>query len=172
MGTKRQERPPQEPGRGRGPRWWRARRGYVLVPFAVGLAFGGVCLWSGLVLARNQSAFAAHAVTVNAVIAQLYASAPSQGYGPATFDQYALVHVRGAAGRARVLLAAGCTGVCIPKYHVGQVITVDYSPQNPGYAQLDSRERGFSASELYSLWLFGFLAALSFVVAIINMITA
>jgi hypothetical protein len=144
----------------------------VLVPFAVGLAFCGLGLWSGLVQARNQSAFAAHAVTVKAVIGQLYASAPAQGYGPATFDQYALVHVRGAAGRARVLLVSGCSGVCIPKYHVGQVITVDYSPQNPGYAQLDSRQRGFSAGELYSLGLFVFLAVLSFAVALINMITA
>jgi hypothetical protein len=109
-----------------------------------------------------------------AVIDQIYASAPSQGSDAPTFNQYALVHfeVRGRTAHARVLLVANCRGTCIPRYRIGQVLTVDYSPENLSNAQLPSPATGISASVLFALLAFGLFAVMFLVAAVINMMTA
>lgn len=146
----------------------------MLWPLAGGLALCVLGLWAGLVYQHNQAAFAAQAVPAKAVIDQIYGSAPSQNYGAATFDQYGLVHfeVRGRTAHARVLLVAGCSGTCVPRYRVGQVLTVYYSPGNRGYAQLRSPARNSSADFLPVALLLGLFAVLSLAAAVINMVTA
>ena len=164
----------QTPAPGGGPRWWRTRRGYVLGPLVTGLALCALGLWSVVVYQHDQAASGAPVVPATAVIDQIYASAPTQGYGPSTFDQYALVHfeAQGRTARAQVLLVAGCKGACIPQYQVGQVLTVYYSPGNPSYAELTPPARGASAGFLFPLTLFGLLGAVFLVAAVINMVTA
>lgn len=164
----------QSPASGRAPRWWRTRRGRVLWPFAIGLAFCALGLWAGLTYRHNQAAFRAHAVPARAVIDQIYASAPSQNYDAPTFSQYALVHfqVQGRTAHARVLLADNCRGTCIPEYRVGQVLTVEYSPENLSYARLPYRASGISPDFLYALLAFGLMAVMFLAAAVINMVTA
>lgn len=157
-----------------GPYWWRKRRRYVLWPLAIGIGLCAFGLWSGSVYAHNQADFRAHAVHTRAVIDKIYTSAPSQGYGAPTFDEYALVHFAafGKRAQARVLLASNCSGTCIPAYRVGQALTVDYSPANLSYAQLPSRLHGPSATSLYALFAFGSLGFMFLGAAVINMRTA
>jgi uncharacterized protein DUF3592 len=162
-------------GRGAGPRWWRTRRGHVLWPLAIGLAIGALGLWSGIVYQHNQAAFRAQAVRARAVIEQIYDSAPSQNEGaPPTFDQYAILHfeAQGRTAHARVLLVANCSGVCVPTYRVGQILTVDYSRQNLSYAQLPSRLRTPSADFWDVFMALGFLGLIFLAAAVINMLTA
>lgn len=161
-------------GPGKGPYWWRRRRGYVLLPLGIGLALCGLGLWSGLEYQHNQAAFRAHAVKALAVIDELYTSAPSQGTYPATFDEYAMVRfdVGTTTAHARVLLAVNCSGTCVPRYRVGQVLAVDYSPSNPSYAQLPFRTRSPSADFLYVFLLLGSLGIVFLGAAVVNMVTA
>jgi hypothetical protein len=140
---------------------------------AIGLSLCALGLWSGLVYAHNQAVFSAQAVQASAVIDQIYTSAPSQGYNPPTFDEYALVHfgANGTIAHARVLLATNCSGTCVPVYRVGQVLTVDYSRENLSYAQLHSRTRKPSANFVYALLLFGSFGVIFLGAAVINMVT-
>jgi hypothetical protein len=156
------------------PHWWRRRRGYVLWPATIGVAFCGFAIWSGLVYEHNQAAFRADAVQTRAVIDQIYTSAPSQGYSAPTFDEYALVHffVLGERAQARVLLASDCTGTCVPAYRVGQVLTVDYSRANLSYAQLPAQGRVPSPRFLYGLMIFGLLGVIFLGAAVVNIVTA
>jgi hypothetical protein len=123
---------------------------------------------------HNQAAFAARAVPAKAVIDQIYGSAPSQNYDAPSFDQYGLVHfgVRGRTAHARVLLVADCSGTCLPRYRVGQVLTVYYSPDNLRYAQLRSPARTSPADSLPAVLLLGLLAVIFLAAAVINMVTA
>ena len=146
----------------------------MLWPLGIGLALCALGLWSGLVYQRNQATFRAHAVPVSAVIDQIYDSAPSQNYDAPVFDQYALVHFKaqGRTAHARVLLVANCRGSCVPKYRVGEILTVDYSPKNLSYAKLHSPGLKPSPGVLYALIAFGLLGAVFLVAAVINMVTA
>ena len=146
----------------------------MLWPLALGLALCALCLWAGLVYQHNQARFQAHAVPARAVIDRIYTSAPSQNYSASVFDQYALVKFKaqGQTAQARVLLVSDCTGSCSPEYRIGQVITVDYSPANLGYAQLPSRLIKPSASILYAFIVFGFLGVIFISAAVINIVTA
>jgi Protein of unknown function (DUF3592) len=159
----------------RAPYWWRShRRGDVFLPLAIGLVLGGLGLWSALVYTHNQAEFRAEAVRARAVIEKIYTSAPSQGYGAPTFDEYALIRF-GAQGRiahAQVLLVRDCSGVCVPGYHVGQVLTVAYSSENVRYAQLYSRVARPSANFLYVFLMLGVFAVMFLAAAVINMFTA
>jgi predicted Zn-dependent protease with MMP-like domain len=56
----------------------------------------------------------------------------------------------------------------LPGFRDGQVLTVYYNPENPGYAQLSS---GSPASEYVWPVLFGFLGAISLAAAVINLVT-
>jgi hypothetical protein len=111
---------------------------------------------------------------VKAVIDQIYTSAASQGNSTPTFDEYALVHfiALGKRAPARILLATNCSGICVPTYRVGQVLTVDYSPANLKYAQLPARLGGPSASLLYALLVFGSLGIAFLGAAVVNIVTA
>src|SRR5262249_52330436 len=73
-----------------------------------------------------------------ATIDEIYTSAPSQDYNAPTFDEYGLVHfdAQGKRAHARVLLATNCSGTCAPTYRVGQVLAVDYNPENLTYASI------------------------------------
>src|SRR5262249_23860440 len=92
---------------GRGPYWWRRRRGDVLWPLAIGLELCALGLWSGLKYEHDLAVFHAHAVRAEATIDEIYTSAPSQDYNAPTFDEYGLVHfdAQGKRAHARVLLA-------------------------------------------------------------------
>jgi hypothetical protein len=159
-----------------GVRWRKTGLGHVLRPLAIGLAFCALGLWAGLVYRNNQAAFRAHAVPARAVIDQIYSGAlrMSDPGAPESFDQYGIVHfqARGQTAHARVLLVDGCTGVCIPMYRVGQVLTVYYSPGNLSYARLSPPARRTSSDVIYAVWIFGFLGALFLVAAVVNMVTA
>lgn len=159
-----------------GSRRRRTSRGFVLWPLAIGLAFCALGLWLGLVQRNNQAAFRSQAVPVKAVIDQIYGGPirlPTSG-GPAIFDQYGIVHfeARGQTAHARVLLVAGCSGICVPTYRVGQVLTVYYSPENLSYAQLISPARETSAGGFSPVFLFGLLGLVFLAAAVINVITA
>jgi hypothetical protein len=161
---------------GGGSRRRRTSRGNVLWPLAIGLAFCALGLWAGLVHRNNQAAFRAQAVPAKAVIDQIYGGPlrlPISG-APTGFDQYGIVHfeARGRTAHARVLLVAGCSGVCFPVYRVGQVLTVYYSPENLSYAQLSSPARETSPGFFYAVWLFGFLGLIFLAAAVINVVTA
>jgi hypothetical protein len=169
--------PPEPPfpaaRNGRGPRWWRRRRGQVLGPLAGGVVLCSLGLVSALVHQHNQEAFRARAVPAAAVIDQIYDGAPSQGYGPSAFDQYAIVHFE-AAGRtahARVLLASNCTGTCVPRYRVGQVLAINYSPGNLTYAQLPSGSHGISAAVLFAIVGLELMGVILLAAAVINMMS-
>lgn len=144
----------------------------VLGPLAAGLALCALALWSALANLHNQAAFRAHAVPAKAVIDQIYAGPVQYGNGGGSyFDQYALVRfaARGATAHARVLLVPGCSGTCFPGYHVGQLLTVYYNPQNLNYAQLSSQDK----SSWFGDWiLFGFLGLIFIAAAVINVVTA
>jgi hypothetical protein len=149
----------------------------VLWPLAIGLAFCALGLWAGLVHRNNQAAFRAQAVPAKAVIDQVYGGPirlPATSGAPAIFDQYGIVHfeARGRTAHARVLLVAGCSGVCFPVYRVGQVLTVYYSPENLSYAQLISPAHETSAGVFYAVFLFGFLGLIFLAAAVINVVTA
>jgi hypothetical protein len=170
----RRGRRPQSRAPSGGPRWWRTGRSHVLWPLAVGLAFCALGLWAGLAYQHNQAAFRAQAVPARAVIDQIYGSAPSQNYTAPTFDQYGLVHfeAHGRTAHARVLLVADCSGTCIPRYRVGQVLTVYYSPGNLRYAQLRSPARSTSAAFVPGVLLLGSMGVFFLAAAVINMVTA
>jgi len=70
------------------------------------------------------------------------------------------------------LLATNCSGTCIPRYRVGQVLTVDYNPANLSYAQLPPLVRGASATFLYVLLVFGSLGVAFLGAAVVNIFTA
>jgi hypothetical protein len=149
---------------------------HVLWPLAIGLAFCALGLWAGLVYRNNQAAFRAQAVPARAVIDQIYSGPlrlPVPG-APESFDQYGIVHfkARGQTAHARVLLVDGCTGVCVPVYRVGQMLTVYYSPGNLSYARLSPPGRQTSADVIYAVWIFGFLGVLFLVAAVVNMVPA
>jgi hypothetical protein len=149
---------------------------HVLWPLAIGLALSALGLWAGLVYSHNQAAFRAQAVRARAVIDQLYGGPlhlPNSG-APASFDQYGIVHfeARGQTAHARVLLVSGCSGTCLPACHVGQALTVYYSPTNLSYAQLASPARENFDGLFYAVWLFGFLGVIFLVGAAVNMVTA
>jgi hypothetical protein len=161
----------QAMGRRRGRTGWR----HVMWPLAIGLVFCALGLWSGLVYRHNQAAFRAQAVPAEAVIDQIYAGPLSLTINGAraTFDQYGLVRfeVRGRTAHARVLLVAGCSGPCFPVYHVGQVLTVYYSPANLSYAQLRSSDKT-STDFFYAIFFFGFFGITFLVAAVINTVAA
>jgi hypothetical protein len=116
----------------------------VLWPLALGLAFGALALWAGLTYSHNQAAFRAQALPATGVIDQIYASSSTVGTnGVATFYQYGMVRfeARGQFADARVLLGS-CSGICLPKYHVGQDVRVYYNPKNLSYAQLGAPGHG------------------------------
>jgi hypothetical protein len=144
-----------------------------LLPLGIGLALCGLGVWSGLMYQHDEAAFRAHAVKAIAVIDKLYTTAPSEGVYPPTFAEYALVHfdMGTMTAHARVLLAANCSGTCIPQYRVGQVLAVDYNSSNPNYAQLPFRNRSPSADFLYELLLFGSMGLVFLGAAVVNMVT-
>lgn len=158
----------------REPSWWRRRRGYVLWPLVIGIAFCALGVWSGVVYEHNQADFRAHAVRTRAVIQKIYTSAPSQGYSAPTFDEYALVHFAALGNRAqaRVLVASGCTGTCVPAYRIGQALTVYYDPANRRFAQLPARLHGPSGTLLTGVLAFGLLGLANLGAAVVNMKTA
>jgi len=161
---------------GGGARWRQTGLGHVLLSLAIGLAFCALGLWAGLVYRNNQAAFRADAVPARAVIDQIYSGPlrlPDPG-APESFDQYGIVrfNARGQTAHARVLLVDGCTGVCIPIYRVGQMLTVYYSPGNLSYARLGPPARQTSPDVIYAVWIFGFLGALFLVVAVVNVVIA
>lgn len=103
--------------------------------------------WAGLTYSHNQAAFRAQALPATGVIDQIYASPPTVGLGGvASFDQYGVVRfeARGQFADARVLLGS-CTGLCTPKYHVGQEVLVYYL-QNLSYAQLGAPVMGLRSA--------------------------
>jgi hypothetical protein len=166
----------QSQGRGTGERSRRQRTtwSYVLWPLGIGLVFCALSLWSGLTNRQNQATFQANAVSAKAVIDQIYASSPRVNIGGlASFDQYAIVHFEsgGRTAHARVLLEDGCTGTCLPVRRVGQVLTVYYSPDNLSYAQLAPPGREAAGYYFWGVWLFGFFALISLVIATVNMVT-
>ncbi len=69
-------------------------------------------------------------------------------------------------------MADNCRGTCIPEYRVGQVLTVEYSPENLSYARLPYRASGISPDFLYALLAFGLMAVMFLAAAVINMVTA
>ncbi|HET7016719.1 MAG TPA: DUF3592 domain-containing protein [Streptosporangiaceae bacterium] len=155
---------------GRGLYWWRKGRGVVIWPLAVGLVLLVLGLWAGLTYHHNQAVFRAEAVQTSAVIDRLYTSAPTQNYGPSTFDEYAVVHYSalGERTQARVLLATNCTGTCVASYRVGQVLTVAYSPKNGAYAQLPSQIHGPSPGLLYAFGMLLTFGLIFLAAAVIN----
>jgi hypothetical protein len=169
-------RRPQGRAAGGGSRSRQTGLGHVLRPLAIGLAFCALGLWAGLVYLNNQAAFRAQAVPARAVIDQIYSGPLRLPYAgaPETFDQYGIVHfeARGQTAHARVLLVDGCTGVCVPVYRVGQVLSVYYSPGNLSYARLTPPARQTSADVIYAAGIFGFLGAPFLVAAVINMVIA
>ena len=152
----------------------RVRRGLVLWPLVTGVARCGLGLWSVSATSRRQAAFRADAVPARAAIGRIYPGplivTPS---GAASFDQFAMVRcgVRGRIAHARVMLVPGCSGVCLPRYHVGQVITVYYSPRNPDYAQLRP-PAGRSWLDDGGGIILGFLGLIFLAAAVINVLTA
>jgi hypothetical protein len=144
----------------------------VLWPLGLGLAFGGLALWAGLVYSSNQASFRAQAVPAKAVIEQIYAGSPGVSYfSPLTiFDQYGIVQfdAKGQTAHPRVLLVAGCNQTCVPIYHVGQVVTVYYAPGNLSYAQLNPPARVSSTNVIYALWFLGAFALIFLTGAVIN----
>jgi hypothetical protein len=143
----------------------------VLWPLALGLAFGALGLWAGLTYSHNQAAFRAQALPATGVIEQIYATPPTVGTsGVAMFDQYGMVRfeARGQFADARVLLGS-CSGICVPKYHVGQDVRVYYSPQNLSYAQLGAPGHGTPLSlSVFGVWFFGLLAVIFLFAAAVN----
>lgn len=151
------------------PRERRTRWADVLWPLALGLAFGALALWAGLTYSHNQAAFRAQALSVTGVIDQIYATPPTVGLGGvASFDQYGVVRfeARGQVADGRVLLGS-CTGLCTPRYRVGQEVRVYYSPQNRSYAQLGAPGHGTPISVL-GIWFFALLAVISLFAAAVN----
>jgi hypothetical protein len=145
----------------------RLRSAWHSVPLAYGQA------WCTGTIRRPSGA---HAVPARAVIDQIYSGPlrlPDPG-APESFDQYGIVrfNARGQTAHARVLLVDGCTGVCIPIYRVGQMLTVYYSPGNLTYARLSPPARQTSPDVIYAVWIFGFLGALFLVVAVVNVVIA
>ena len=92
----------------------------------------------------NQADFRAHAVQARGVIDQLdptYADTISMNRG--RYNPYGMVRfsAKSQTAHARVLLQY-CSAGCRVPYRVGQVITVYYSPENLGYAQLSPNDPG------------------------------
>jgi hypothetical protein len=147
----------------------------VWVPAAVGLAFCALGLWAGLVYTHNQATFQAHAVPAQAVIDQVTTTGTAVTYGGRTsFDQYGLVHfqAQGRTAHARVLLVPGCEGACFPAYRVGQVLTVYYSPQNLGYAELKRPGPPTWTGLALAVWLCAFCGLIALVAAAVNLVAA
>ncbi len=161
---------------GRGRLEWRAWRGLVLWPLVAGVALCGLSVWAAVAHARSLAAFRASAVPARAAIDRVYAGQVYQGdAGGSSFDQYAMVRfaARGVTAHARVLLVPGCSAVCLPRYHAGQVITVYYSPQNLNYAQL--RPGGFgngTDDAIAAVVLSGVFGLIFLTAAVVNLLTA
>jgi hypothetical protein len=147
----------------------------VLVPLAIGLAFGALALWAGLTYSHDQAALRAQAVPATAVIDQVYAGPPTiiSNGGTPVFDQYGIVRFAagGQTAHARVLLVSGCLGVCGVRYQAGQKLLVYYSPQNLTTAQLHAPGQ-LNWTRFFWIWFLGIFAGIFLAAAAVNTVTA
>jgi uncharacterized protein DUF3592 len=122
---------------GRGPRWWRGKRTYVIGPALVGLIFCVLAILGYRLNAHNYSAFSAHSATTTAIIERIYdGQQVSTTGGPPWTSEYATVRysVHHRTVSADVELVPQCNGSCLPVFRAGDQIRLAYDTRRVSHA--------------------------------------
>jgi hypothetical protein len=111
---------------------WRVQFSYAFGPGVVGLVICALTVWAYQAVGAGDRDVLAHVATTHAVIERIGVGVPQEtSGGPPGFSEYGnisyLVGTRALHGRVTLQT---CSGVCPPRFRVGQTIRVAYDVRN------------------------------------------